>query len=162
LTEAGAEHGLKPFGLEPQRLLRLQKMHIIVGQDTDSESHPFNAAMPWIVKLDKDQDWIGKSALERFSEEPLETSLVGLQLQNGHVPTEGAVVLPDSDNGGTLGQVTSARYSHQLGKVIGMAWVPAALAKDGARVTISDEGKRLQAEVVTKPFYDPDGEVLRS
>ena len=43
-----------------------------------------------------------------------------------------------------------------------MAWVPAALAKDGARVTISDEGKRLQAEVVTRPFYDPDGEVLRS
>jgi sarcosine oxidase subunit alpha len=162
LMEAGAEHGLKPFGLEPQRLLRLQKMHIIVGQDTDSESHPFSAAMPWIVKLDKDQDWIGKSALERFSEEPLETSLVGLQLQNGHVPTEGAVVLPDGENGGALGQVTSARYSHQLGKVIGMAWVPAALAKDGARVTISDEGKRLEAEVVTKPFYDPDGEVLRS
>ena len=87
---------------------------------------------------------------------------MGLQLQNGHVPTEGAVVLPDAENGGALGQVTSARYSHQLGKVIGMAWVPAALARDGARVTISDEGKRLQAEVVTKPFYDPDGEVLRS
>ncbi|MDQ5834672.1 MAG: (2Fe-2S)-binding protein, partial [Actinomycetota bacterium] len=162
LTEAGAEYGLKPFGLEPQRLLRLQKMHIIVGQDTDSESHPFSAAMPWIVKLDKEQDYIGKWALERFSEEPLETSLVGLQLQNGHVPTEGAVVLPEGDKGGALGQVTSARYSHQLDKVIAMAWVPAALAKDGARITISDEGKRLQAEVVTKPFYDPDGEVLRS
>jgi glycine cleavage system aminomethyltransferase T len=43
-----------------------------------------------------------------------------------------------------------------------MAWVPATLAKDGATVTISDEGKRFAAEVVTKPFYDPDGEVLRS
>ena len=40
LLEAGAEHGLRPFGLEPQRLLRLQKMHILVGQDTDSESTP--------------------------------------------------------------------------------------------------------------------------
>ena len=40
--------------------------------------------------------------------------------------------------------------------------VPAALAKDGARVTISDEGQRFEAEVVTTPFYDPDGEVLRS
>ena len=46
--------------------------------------------------------------------------------------------------------------------MIGMAWVPAALAEDGARVTISDEGRRLEAKVVTKPFYDPDGEVLRS
>jgi sarcosine oxidase subunit alpha len=160
LMEAGAEYGLRPFGLEPQRLLRLQKMHIIVGQDTDSESHPFNAAMPWIVKLDKEQDYIGKWAFERFSEELPETSLVGLQLSDGDVPTEGAAILPDGD--GPVGQVTSARYSHQLGKVIGMAWVPAALAKDGTRVTISDEGKRSQAEVVTKPFYDPDGEVLRS
>ena len=67
LLEAGAEHGLRPFGLEPQRLLRLQKMHILIGQDTDSESTPFGAAMPWIVKLDKDQDFIGKWALERVA-----------------------------------------------------------------------------------------------
>jgi sarcosine oxidase, subunit alpha len=160
LLEAGAPHGLRPFGLEPQRLLRLQKMHIIVGQDTDSESHPFSAAMPWIVKLDKEQDYIGRWALERFSEEPLETALVGFTLPDGDVPTEGAAILPDGE--GPVGQVTSARYSPQLGTVIGMAWVPAALAKDGTRVTISDDGRRLQAEVVTKPFYDPDGEVLRS
>jgi sarcosine oxidase subunit alpha len=160
LMEAGAKHGLRPFGLEPQRLLRLQKMHILIGQDTDSESTPFGAAMSWIVKLDKDQDFIGKWALERVAGEDLETALVGFRLSNGHVPTEGAVVLPEGE--GPVGQVTSARFSPQLGGVIGMAWVPAALAKDGSRVTISDEGKRLEAEVVTKPFYDPDGEVLRS
>jgi sarcosine oxidase subunit alpha len=160
LMEAGRPHGLKPFGLEPQRLLRLQKMHILIGQDTDSESTPFGAAMPWIVKLDKEQDFIGKWALERFADEEPETALVGIKLSNGHVPTEGSVVMPV--DGGPVGQVTSARFSPQLGGVIGMAWVPAALAKDGSRVTISDEGKKLEAEVVTKPFYDPDGEVLRS
>jgi sarcosine oxidase subunit alpha len=156
----GRPAGIKPFGLEPQRLLRLQKMHILVGQDTDSESNPFDAAMPWIVKLDKDQDWIGKWALEHYSEQPGETTLVGFTLSNGHVPTEGAVVMPE--NGSPMGQVTSARYSQKLGQVIGMAWVPAALAKDGARITISDEDKQIEGEVQTKPFYDPDGEILRS
>ena len=160
LLDAGAEHGLRPFGLEPQRLLRLQKMHILIGQDTDSESTPFGAAMPWIVKLDKEQDFIGKWALESAAHDQLETTLVGFRMANGHVPTEGAVVMPDGD--GPVGQVTSARFSPQLGGVIGMAWVPAALAKDGSTVTISDEGKRLKADVVTRPFYDPDGEVLRS
>ena len=43
-----------------------------------------------------------------------------------------------------------------------MAWVPAALASDGAEITISDGDRRTGAEVVTRPFYDPDGEVLRS
>ena len=160
LMDAGRERGMKPFGLEPQRLLRLQKMHILIGQDTDSESTPFGAAMPWIVKLDKEQDFIGKWALERVADDQLETALVGIKLQNGHVPTEGAVVLPDGE--GPVGQVTSARFSPQLGGVIGMAWVPAAFAKDGSKVTISDEGKRFEAEVVTAPFYDPEGEVLRS
>jgi sarcosine oxidase subunit alpha len=161
LLDAGVPHGLRPFGLEPQRLLRLQKMHILVGQDTDSESTPYGAAMPWIVKLDKEQDFIGKWALELAAEEPPETALVGFTLADGRVPTEGAAVLPETGDG-QVGQVTSARHSPQLGQVIGMAWVPAALAKDGAEVTISDEGQRLRARVVTKPFFDPDGEVLRS
>ncbi len=160
LLEAGSEYGLRPFGLEPQRILRLQKMHILVGQDTDSESTPYGAAMPWIVKLDKDEDFIGRWALEHYAEHDAATRLVGFTLPDGAVPTEGAVVVDDGDK--PAGQVTSARYSPVLERVIGMAWVPAALASDGAAITISDEGRTLRAEVVTKPFYDPDGEVLRS
>src|SRR5918994_1860864 len=115
LMDAGSDFGVTPFGLEPQRLLRLQKMHILVGQDTDSESTPFGAAMPWIVKLDKEQDFIGKWALQHYAEQPSETQLVGFTLSNGHVPTEGAVVMPE--NGSPMGQVTSARYSQKLGQV---------------------------------------------
>jgi sarcosine oxidase, subunit alpha len=160
LLAAGARFGIRPFGLEPQRVLRLQKMHVLVGQDTDSESTPFGAAMPWIVKLDKEQNFIGRWALERYAEEKPQTALVGFTLQNGAVPTEGAVVL---DAGrAPMGQVTSARFSPVLQRVIGMAWVPTALAADGAEVQIADQGRTLRASVVTKPFYDPEGEVLRS
>ncbi len=160
LMAAGRDKGIRPFGLEPQRILRLQKMHILVGQDTDSESTPFGAAMPWIVKLDKEEDFIGKWALQHYSEEEPATRLVGFTLANGHVPTEGSVILDGL--GEPAGQVTSARFSPVLDRVIGMAWVPGALAQDGAQVTISDEGTTMQAEVQTRPFYDPDGEVLRS
>ena len=160
LVAAGEPHGLRPFGLEPQRILRLQKQHIIVGQDTDSESTPFSAAMPWIVKLDKEQDFIGRWALEHAAEHPAETALVGFEMADGHVPAEGSVVVPS--DGAPAGQVTSSRYSPQLRKVIGLAWVPAGLAKDGAPISISDTGRTYAASVVTKPFFDPEGEVLRS
>ena len=160
LMRAGADKGIRPFGLEPQRILRLQKMHILVGQDTDSESTPFGAAMPWIVKLDKEQDFIGKWALEHYATEEPATRLVGFTLTNGHVPTEGSVILDGL--GDPAGQVTSARFSPVLDRVIGMAWVPSPLARDGSQVTISDEGRTLEAHIQTKPFYDPDGEVLRS
>ena len=160
ILAAGEPFGLRPFGLEPQRILRLQKMHILVGQDTDSESTPFGAAMPWIVKLDKDEDFIGKWALEHYADEPPATMLVGFTTANGHVPTEGSVVLGSA--GEPAGQVTSARYSPVLERVIGMAWVPSGLAQDGTPITISDAGQTLRADVTTTPFYDPEGEVLRS
>jgi sarcosine oxidase, subunit alpha len=160
LLGAGASFGIRPFGLEPQRVLRLQKLHILVGQDTDSESTPFGAAMPWTVKLDKEQDFIGRWALERYANETPQTALVGFTLQDGVVPTEGAVVLDGGHS--PIGQVTSARFSPVLKHVIGMAWVPAPLAEDGAQVMIADQGRTLRASVVTKPFYDPEGEVLRS
>jgi sarcosine oxidase, subunit alpha len=160
ILEAGQPHGIRPFGLEPQRILRLQKQHIIVGQDTDSESTPYGASMPWAVKLDKEEDFIGKWALARVADEPAETALVGFTLSNGYVPTEGAVVL--DERGAAAGQVTSARRSRQLDKVIGMAWVPATLASEGASITIADNGSHVSGMVVTEPFHDPAGELLRS
>jgi sarcosine oxidase, subunit alpha len=157
---AGEPEGIRPFGLEPQRILRLQKQHIIVGQDTDSESTPFGAGMPWAVKLDKDEQFIGRWALAHVAGAPAETALVGFTVADGRLPTEGAVVL--DARGATAGQVTSARRSRQLDRVIGMAWVPSALANDGQSITISDNGASVSASVVTEPFYDPAGELLRS
>jgi sarcosine oxidase subunit alpha len=155
-----AEPGtVRPFGLEPQRILRLQKMHILVGQDTDSESTPYGAAMPWIVKLEKESDFVGRWALEHAAERPPQTVLVGFTTTGRHAPTDGSVVV---DQGAAAGEVTSARFSPGLQRVIGLAWVPANLAADGAGIEIADRGRRIGATVATRPFYDPDGALLRS
>jgi sarcosine oxidase subunit alpha len=159
LMEAGAQYGIRPFGLEPQRVLRLQKLHILVGQDTDAESNAFEAAMPWIVKFDKEEDFIGRWALENVQARGDENKLVGFTMDNGAVPQEGAVVVED---GVASGLVTSARFSPLLQRTIGMAWVPADKAEDGTEITISDEGRTFPAQVHLAPFYDPDQEKLRS
>jgi sarcosine oxidase subunit alpha len=160
IMQAGGEHGIRAFGLEPQRVLRLHKMHILVGQDTDSESDPVASALPWIVKLDKEQDFIGRWALEEFAEHDPSLRLVGFELRNGAVPHEGAAVLAGRD--GAPGRVTSSRFSEVAGHAIGLAWVPREQAEDGAAIEISDRGERMAATVTTRPFYDPDGERLRS
>ena len=43
-----------------------------------------------------------------------------------------------------------------------MAWVPATLASDGASIMIADNGTRMVGSVITEPFHDPAGELLRS
>ena len=60
LLQAGAEYKIRPFGVEAQRLLRLEKRHVIVGVDTDALTNPYEADMSWAIKLDK-PDFVGKA-----------------------------------------------------------------------------------------------------
>ncbi|HEU4451204.1 MAG TPA: 2Fe-2S iron-sulfur cluster-binding protein [Gaiellaceae bacterium] len=158
ILEQGADLGVRPFGLEPQRILRLEKMHILVGQDTDSESNVFEASMPWIAKMDKD-DFVGKWSLERVLERGFREQLVGFEMANGVVPPEGGQIVVDGRPGG---RVTSARWSEHLGKAIGMGWVPPALAEEDAEIAIKVDGRVEKARVRLRPFFDPDGERLRT
>lgn len=158
LFEAGKEWNATPFGLEPQRILRLEKMHILVGQDTDGESNPLEAAMSWIVKLDK-EDFVGKWSIEQVKERGLRWMLVGFEMPNGRMPVEGAQVVVD---GKSAGRITSARWSEQVQKVIGMAVVPIQLAEDGTEFDVRIDGALEKARVVTRPFFDPEGARLRA
>jgi sarcosine oxidase subunit alpha len=160
LLERGADLGISPFGLEPQRILRLEKMHILVGQDTDSESNPIDAGMPWLVKWEKD-DFVGKWALEHARERGPREQLVGFEMAGdlGAVPAEGGQIVVDGRPGG---RITSSRWSPELRRVIGMAWVPPELAQDGAELTIKMNGGFEKGLVRTRPFFDPEGTHLRS
>jgi sarcosine oxidase subunit alpha len=159
ILERGEDLGIRPFGLEPQRILRLEKMHILVGQDTDSESNVIEANMPWIVKFDKD-DFVGKWALEHVRARGPREQLVGFEMENGRVPPEGGQVVVEERR--PVGRITSARWSPELRKVIGMAWVPAELARDGAEFFVTIDGGFDKAHVRLTPFFDPEGERLRS
>ena len=145
--------GAVPFGLEPQRVLRLEKSHVIVGQDTDSESNLLSAGMPWIVKQDK-EDFVGKWALPHAE---IRERLVGFTTDV--LPAEGAQVVR---NGRSVGRVTSARASERVTKIIGLAWVEPERAAEGATIAIRVDGALHEATVTLTPFYDPEGALLRS
>jgi sarcosine oxidase, subunit alpha len=153
LWDALVADGAVPFGLEPQRVLRLEKAHVIVGQDTDSESNLLSAGMPWIVKADK-EDFVGKWALPHAE---IRERLVGFTMDT--LPPEGAQVVRD---GRSAGRVTSARASERVGKVVGLAWVEPDRAEEGASIAIRIDGVLHDATVTLAPFYDPEGALLRS
>jgi sarcosine oxidase subunit alpha len=146
---------VRPAGLEAQRVLRLEKQHLIPSQDTDSESTPFGAGLPWVVKLDKEHDFLGRWSLELAAEGSGTERLVGFTAPRDQVADEGAAVVLD---GAPAGRVTSCRTSEVLGKTVGLAWVPPEIAEDGARFGIASNGSVVRATVTTAPFYDPEGE----
>ncbi len=85
--------------------------------------------------------------------------LVGFELANGVVPAEGGQVVVE---GKIAGRVTSARFSQALGRTIGLAWVPEALAAEDAEISLRVDGRLQRAQVRLRPFFDPAGERLRA
>lgn len=158
IYQAGQPFGLKPFGVEAQRRLRLDKKHILVSIDTDALSNPLEADLGWIVKFDK-TDFVGKRTLHQCHTRGPQNRLVGFKMTDDANPPEASLVLHD---GRLAGRVTSCRFSPAAGTHVGLAWVPVELGKDGTSFNITIDGIPHEAVVQDAPFYDPKGEKLRS
>lgn len=169
IMAAGAEFDIAPFGIEAQRVLRLEKAHIIVGQDTDPLTDPLMANMAWIAKLNK-SDFLGKRQIVRSAERGVTQKLVSFKMEeHAIVPEEGLqivreVAVSEQHPIGLeiLGWVTSCKFSPTLGQVIGLCWLPTEIAEQvGTRFTIRREGELIGAQVWDGAFYDIDGGLLR-
>ena len=154
ILQAGSQAGIRPFGVEAQRVLRLEKGHVIVSQDTDGLTTPYEAGMEWAVKNDK-PFFIGGRSLQIIAKKPLKRRLVGFTLPRDYrdpLPSECHLVI---DRGETVGRVTSIIASPTLSHAIGLAYVRPAQSSPGTRFQIRGEGGRMvEATVVELPFYD--------
>ena len=159
LWEAGKDFGVKAFGVEAQRILRLEKGHLIIGQDTDALSNPLEAGLEWLVRFDK-PFFIGREPLVRLKAMGPRSRLVGFHmLDSDGVPPEGSQVV---EAGRPVGRLTSTRYSPTLKQSLGLAWVPHDSAEPGQRFSIRWNGVNIPAVVVRTPFYDPEGKRQKS
>ncbi|MBV4543690.1 2Fe-2S iron-sulfur cluster-binding protein [Pseudomonas vlassakiae] len=154
LMQAGAGLGIRPFGVETQRLLRLEKGHVIISQDTDGMTHPAEIDMQWAIGRKK-PFFVGKRSIEILEAQPLKRKLIGFTLPKGSPqPLEGHLVLDGPD---ISGNVTSCEYSQTLGQIIGLAYAGAHQATPGMHIPIRVEGGvMVSAQVVPLPFLDPD------
>ena len=155
LMTAGQSADIRPFGVEAQRLLRLEKGHIIIGQDTDGLTTAREVGLDWALKMDK-AFFIGQRSQKIIDQKPLKQQLVGFVLRdsaNAQVPQECHLVI---DKGEIAGRVTSIAYSPTLQQHIGLAFLRPDLAVEGKIFSIRLSNRRLvQATVVPTPFYDP-------
>lgn len=153
LMEAGRGAGIRPFGVECQRLLRLEKGHIIIGQDTDAMTHPEEVHLAWAIARKK-PFFVGGRTITEIAKRPLTRKLAGFVVNdaNAPIPEESHLVLRGND---MTGRVTSCAFSAALGKPIGLAFMAPDQAVAGNRITIkSTGGVRISAEIVELPFYD--------
>jgi sarcosine oxidase subunit alpha len=130
---------------------------VIVGVDSDALTNPYEAGMAWAPKLDK-EDFIGRAALTRLAGRPPRQKLAGFIMSEDILPDDGAAIMV---NGQLAGRVTSVRFSPLRQKAVGLAWVPADKAQEGAEVEVRVGGRLARAKIIEQAFYDPEGSHLR-
>ncbi|MEP7242854.1 MAG: glycine cleavage T C-terminal barrel domain-containing protein [Gammaproteobacteria bacterium] len=155
LMRAGERHGIRAFGVEAQRILRLEKGHIIVGQDTDGLTNPLEINAGWAVRMNK-PFFVGQRSLRILESRPLRQQLVGFKLRDGSAarPKESHLII---DAGRIAGRVTSIVESPTLGATIGLALVDPDMAKRNELHIRVERGEEVVVTVVPLPFYDAPG-----
>jgi len=149
LMEAGREFGITPAGLGARDSLRLEMGYCLYGNDIDQTTHPLEAGLSWITKLDKG-DFVGRASLLEKQREGLRRKLVGFTTEDPRaIPRHGYEI---HCGNASPGVVTSGTVSPTLERGIGMGYVPAGSAGAGSALEVLIRGRECMATVVKLPF----------
>ena len=150
--------GVRAFGVEAQRVLRLEKGHAIVAQDTDNLTNPFEAGMGWAVRMQK-PFFVGQRSLRIHVRRGVRQKLIGFELAPEQVAS-GAAIRESNlliHLGEIAGRVTSVAQSPTLGRTIGLAMAAPHLAPPGTPIVIrGSDGRLVSARVVRTPFLEAE------
>ncbi|MFI7481592.1 glycine cleavage system aminomethyltransferase GcvT [Kocuria sp. M1R5S2] len=150
LLETGQGHGLIPCGLACRDSLRLEAGMPLYGQELTRDLTPYEAGLGPVVSFKKEEEFVGRPALEARKAAGVSRKLVGLRGEGrraarGHYPI--------SVDGTVVGEVTSGALSPTLGYPIAMAYVDNEHTEPGTEVQVDLRGKPVPFAVVALPFY---------
>ncbi len=160
IMAAGAPFKIQPFGFDALDMVRIEAGLVFGGHDFDSTTDPLEAGISFTVPTKKEEDYIGKAAIENRRAHPLR-KLVGLEIEGNEKPSHGDPVYVGRAQ---VGIVTSAMRSPLLKKTLAFARVEAVHSENGTALEIGRlDGlqKRFKSTVVPFPFYDPKKERVR-
>lgn len=157
VEQAGAELGLRWYGGRALMSLRLEKSWGVWGLDFRPD---FTAAESGLdAFIDWKKDFIGKAAASAEREAGPKKKLVVMVIDTKDidVSNDEAILVGDK----AVGYVSSGGYAHAIGKSVAFGYVPADLAKGGAKVEVEINGERYPAEIQAQPLYDANGGRMR-
>jgi dimethylglycine dehydrogenase len=159
ILEAGAEFGIRLFGLRALNALRLEKSYGSWSREYRPLYGPLEAGLERFVAVRKDADFIGKAAAtaERGSGGALRLRTFVVAARDADVIGDEPIYL----NGEVRGWVTSGGYAHAAGVSVALGYVPKEIADVESGWSIELLGEMLTAHLQAEPLFDPSGEKMR-
>lgn len=154
IMEAGKPHDIRPIA--PCEARRIEAGIFNYRSDMTLENNPFEVTgMERLVQLDKDEDFIGREALQRIAREGVTRKLVGIDVPGEPLPLEIAETRPAYRKGEPIGRLTDLVWSPRLERNIGYVWVPIDLADPGTDLEVEMPRGMTAARTAALPFIDP-------
>ena len=150
ILSVGNNCGLRPVGLGARDVLRLEAGMCLYGNDIDEHTSPVEARLNFAVRLDKKEDFVGRSAIQTLKEEGPSRVRTAFRMTDKGIPRQGQEMV---SNTATVGKVSSGTLSPTLGVSIGMGYAPPSLSKKGQSFEIRIRDRKASAVVVKLPFY---------
>jgi dimethylglycine dehydrogenase len=158
LSDAGAEFGLRPFGMRAMMSLRLEKGFGSWLREYKPDYTPAETGLDRFVNFKKG-DFIGRAAAFAERDNPPDRRLVTLVVE-----ANDADVWADEPiwkDGAVVGMVTSGGYAHFADKSVAIGFVPVGMIAPGAAFEIEILGEFCPATLIDEPLFDPNGERMR-
>ena len=159
LTEAGAPHGMKPFGMRAMMSLRLDRLFGSWLSEFSPDYTPAETGLDRFIAWKKPTDFIGRAAAEADRANGPARQLLGFTVEADDTDVHGYE--PIWLNGEVVGFCTSGGYSHHLGQSIAHGFIPSDKVAPGLEVEIEILGKMCKATRIDVPAFDPDGVRMR-
>ena len=163
IRNLGKKYNLTYSGMHALDILRLEKKFLHWGHDITSENNPFEAGLSFAVNFKKNQNFIGREALEKIKEKPTKNKLALFSLKNVSKPGK-PLLLHDEPvyiDDKIIGYTTSSNYSFCYEKNIFLAYIKNQI-QDLENYSVEVEGKRYPLKLEKNPLHDPKSELMRS
>lgn len=159
LMEAGAEFGIKPFGIRAMDSMRLEKSYRLIPRELSIEYSAYESALDRFIKPEK--DFIGRDALMAWEEKGRNWRFVTMEVHGvTDADARGSEVI--YKDGKPAGRATSGGYGWRLGKSLALAMVRPELSEIGTELEIKILGEVYKTTVVEESPFDPTNERLRA
>ncbi len=139
---------------------------MIIGAESEQRVTLIDVGMGFLWdRGDTTSGKVGAPALRHCLDQAGRLKLVGLRVaESTHPPSDGSVVISRDR---IVGYICTTRRSESLGWQYALALIEDGQAPEGGTLTLyenpgADRGRYAKATVVAPPFYDPEGERLRS
>ena len=158
IQAAGADLGLKNFGMRALLCLRLEKNFGTWYREFRPIYGPFEAGLDRFIKLDK-PDFIGRSAALKEKQDGPKRQRVFMV-----VDALDADVMGDEPiwvDGKVAGWVTSGGFGQYVNQSLAQGYLPTELVKPGVQLEIEILGERRPARLQMDPPFDPEAKRMR-